>query len=109
MKDFVEGVGNRDWLVLEDDDGFAVAGAAYLLASHAGNACQWLGVEAQQNGGGAVVEWDVVVVEGFAEQPEPFVLVQDGPGIGFAVGEFDAGKVLVALEQGTVGEPGQPE
>lgn len=79
MKDLVEGVGDRDWLVLEDDEGFAVVGAADLVPSHAGDACQRLGVEEQHNGGGAVVEWDVVVVEGFAEQPEPFVLVQDGP------------------------------
>lgn len=95
LKDVVKGMGDRDRLVIEDDDGFAFVGAADLLASHAGNACQRLGVEEQQRGGGAVVERNVVVLEGFAEQPEPFFLVQDGPGFSFSVGEFDAGKMLV--------------
>jgi hypothetical protein len=45
LEDFVEGVGDRDRLVIEDDDGFAVVGAADLVPSHAGDACQRLGVE----------------------------------------------------------------
>lgn len=45
LEDVVEGVGDRDRLVVEDDDGFAVLSAADLIHPHAGDAGQRLGVE----------------------------------------------------------------